>query len=287
MKRIILLVTTLALACGLVLGTAGGAMASTAQSGEGRGLFGTVESANIDDSGTGSVTLGSLKSASAADNGTTVVVTVTAATLYHIPTVTLAPRWQTWAELADDSRDLVEEANRLAVLLTDPASNHIAQRVMVVPAKGICRYQHRLGMVTGIEGDTATVTLRNGQEVSMTMAEGMDLQVGLVVVVATEKSTGEVQLRAVSAYRWEHMVQRFEGYMNGSLNQESFDNATRMLQQAHQRHIDTLQALQARLEERQRRASPRPCSCGTRSASAYSNTAVMGGWPSGARPAAP
>lgn len=252
MKRIILLVTTLALACGLMLGTAGGAMASTTQSGEGRGLFGTVESVDIDDSGAGSVTLSSVRSASAADNGTTMEVAVTATTVYHIPTVTLAPRWQTWAQLTGDSRDLVGEANRVAVLLTDPASNHTAQRVMVVPAKGICRYRHQLGMVTGIDGAAATVTLRNGQEVSMALAEGMDLEAGHVVVVVTEKSTGEVQLRAVSAYRWEHMVQRFEGYMNGSLNQESFDNATQMLQQTHERHMDTLEALQARLQERSR-----------------------------------
>jgi len=251
-KRIILLVTTVALACGLTLGIAGGAMASTSQSGEGRGLFGTVESVAIDEDGAGSVTLSSVKSANASDNGTTLEVKVTAATVYHIPTVTLAPRWQTWPELTDDSRDLVKEANRVAVLLADPASNHIAQRVMVVPAKGICRYRHQLGMVTGIDGTTATVTLRNGQEVSMTMAEGMELGAGQVVVVVTEKSTGEVQLRAVSAYRWEHMVQRFEGYMNGSLNQAGFDNATAMLQKAHERHIAELDALRQRLEERNR-----------------------------------
>lgn len=252
MKRIILLVTTLALACGLVLGSAGGAMASTPSSGEGRGLFGTVESVDIDDSGAGSITLSSVKSANAADNGTTLEVEVTAATVYHIPTVTLAPRWQTWAGLTEDSRDLVREANRLAVLLTDPAGNHVAQKVMLVPARGICRYRHQLGMVTGIDGTTATVTLRNGQEVTMTMAEGLELEAGQVVVVVTERSTGEVQLRAVSAYRWEHMVQRFEGYLNGSLNQEGFDNATAMLQKAHEKHIAELEALKLRLEERHR-----------------------------------
>ncbi len=252
MKRIIFLATTLALACGLMLGTAGGAMASTAQGGEGRGLFGTVESANIDDSGAGSVTLSSVKQAGVGDNLTSLEIEVTATTVYHIPTVTLVPRWQTWAQLTEDSRDLVVEANRVAVLLADPASNHVAQKVMVVPAKGICRYRHQLGMVTGIEGTTATVTLRNGQEVSMTLAEGVQLEAGQVVVVATEKGTGEVQLRAVSAYRWENMVQRFEGYMNGSLNEESFDNATAMLERAHQRHIETLEALQKRLEERKR-----------------------------------
>ena len=97
MKRIILWVTTLALACGLMLGTVGGAMASTAQSGEGRGLFGTVESVDISDDGGG---LDYPQQRQVAEcrrqrhdrgnggHGTTV---------YHIPTVTLVPRWQTWA----------------------------------------------------------------------------------------------------------------------------------------------------------------------------------------------
>jgi len=68
----------------------------------------------------------------------------------------------------------------------------------------------------------------------------------------TEKGTGEVQLRAVHAYRWEQMVQRFEGYLNGSLNQADFDNATAKLQQAHEKHVNTLEALQTRLEDRNR-----------------------------------
>ena len=63
MKRIILVITTLALACGLMLGSIGSVMASTTQSGEGRGLFGTVESVDISDNatGTGVITLSNVK----------------------------------------------------------------------------------------------------------------------------------------------------------------------------------------------------------------------------------
>jgi hypothetical protein len=123
---------------------------------------------------------------------------------------------------------------------------------MIVPAKGLYRYRHQLGTVAKIEGDTATIAKRNGEEITVGLGEGVELEVGQVVVLVTEKSTGEVQLRAVHAYRWEHMVQRFEGYLNGSLNQADFDNATAKLQQAHEKHTNTLEALQTRLEERNR-----------------------------------
>jgi hypothetical protein len=252
MKRIILVITTLALACGLMLGTMGTAMASTTQSGEGRGLFGTVAGVDISDNGTGVITLSNVKPQSAAEDATTVEVAVTSSTLYHIPTVTIVPRWQTWGQLTTESRGLVEDVNRVAILLTDPASDLIAQKVMIIPAKGLHRYHHQLGVVAKVEGDTATIAKRNGEEIAVTLGEGVDLEAGQVVVLVTDKTTGEVQLRAVHAYRWEHMVQRFEGYLNGALNQADFDKATALIQQAHKRHMENLEALQDRLEERHR-----------------------------------
>ena len=252
MKKIVLVLATLALACGLMLGTMGTAMASTTQSGEGRGLFGTVESVDISNDGTGIIALSNVKPLSATENATTVEIAVTGTTVYHIPTVTVAPKWQTWGQLTTESRVLVEDANRVAMLLTDPASNRIAQRVMIVPAKGLYRYRHQLGTVARVEGDTATIVKRNGEELTVTLGEGVELEAGQVVVLVTDKTSGEVQFRAVHAYRWENMVQRFEGYLNGSLNQASFDNATAALQRAHQKHVNTLEALKDRLEERNR-----------------------------------
>ena len=248
MKRIILVITTLALACGLMLGTMGTAMASTTQSGEGRGLFGTVTGVDISDNGTGVITLSKVKP----ENATTVEIAVTGTTVYHIPTVTIVPKWQTWTQLTAESQGLVEDANRVAILLTDPASDRIAQRVMVVPAKGLCRYRHQLGVVAKVEGDTATIVSRKGEEIAVTLGEGVELEAGQVVILVTDKTTGEVQFRAVHAYRWEHMVQRFEGYLNGALNQADFDEATTLMEQAHERHMDNLEALQNRLEERSR-----------------------------------
>jgi hypothetical protein len=252
MKKIILVITTLALACGLMLGTIGMAMASTTQSGEGRGLFGTVEAVDISDNGTGAITLSNVKPLSATENATTAEIAVTDNTVYHIPTVTIAPKWQTWGQLTSESQDLVKDANRVAILLTEPATDLTAQKVMIVPAKGLYRYRHQLGVVAKVEGDTATIAKRNGEEIAVTLGEGVELEAGQVVILVTEKGTGEVQLRAVHAYRWERMVQRFEGYLNGSLNQADFDNATAKLQQAHEKHINTLEALQTRLQERNR-----------------------------------
>ncbi len=82
-----------------MLGTMGTAMASTTQSGEGRGLFGTVEGVDISDDGTGVITLSNVKPLSATENATTVEIAVTGTTVYHIPTVTVAPKWQTWQQL--------------------------------------------------------------------------------------------------------------------------------------------------------------------------------------------
>jgi hypothetical protein len=254
MKRIILVITTLALACGLMLGTMGSAMASTTEGGEGRGLFGTVEGVAIGDNatGTGVITLSNVKPSSTAEGAATVEIAVTDNTVYHIPTVTIAPAWQKWTDLTADSQGLVEGANRVAILLTEPASDGIAQKVMVVPAKGLHRYQHQSGVVARVEGDTATIAKRNGEEIKVTLGEGVELEAGQVVVLVTDKTTGEVQFRAVHAYRWEHMVQRFEGYLNGALNQGDFDKATQVMEQAHERHMDNLEALQKRLQQRNR-----------------------------------
>lgn len=252
MKRIMLIITTLALACGLMLGTTGSAIASTTQAGEGRGLFGTVDSVDINEDGTGVITLSDVKPLSATENATEVEIAVTDNTVYHIPAVTLIPKWQTWQELTAESQGLVEKDSRVAILLTDPAADRIAQKVMVVPAKGQFCYRHQLGVVAKVEGDTASITKRNGEEVTVALGEGVELGVGQVVVLVTNKASGDVQLRAVHAYRWEQMAQRFEGYLNGSLNQADFDKATALMERAHERHVGMLEALQTRLEEHNR-----------------------------------
>ena len=109
MKKILLLCTTLALACGLLLGGLGSALAEETQNHYSRGLFGTVDDVSIDADGNGTIVLSNLKPAS--DNTATLEIEVTADTVYHIPTVTVLATggvWQTWMALADESQSLVE-----------------------------------------------------------------------------------------------------------------------------------------------------------------------------------
>ena len=255
MKKMLLLATTLALACGLLLGGLGSAMAEETQNEYCRGLFGTVDNVSIDEDGNGTIVLSSVKPAS--DNAATVEITVTGETAYHIPTVTVLATggvWQTWTQLQDESQSLVDEANRVAILLTDPAEDLTAQKIMVVPAKNLYRhrYQHRLGVVTDVDGDTATVAKRNGEQFTVGLAEGVEVSEGQFVVLVTDRLSGETQLRAVHAYRFQALMERFEGYLEGSLTKDDFDQATERIQAAHERHVALLEQLKTKLEEQNR-----------------------------------
>jgi len=48
------------------------------------------------------------------------------------------------------------------------------------------------------------------------------------------------------------MIERFEGYMEGSLNQQDFDEATAMLQAAYEKHIAVMNQIKTKLEEQNR-----------------------------------
>ncbi len=252
MKRILLLATTLALACGLMLGSVGSVLAGENQNQEGRGLFGTVDNVTIVD-GTGTITLTNVKPATA-DNAS-VEIQVTENTTYNIPTVTVQPtqRWQTWKQLTPESRKLVQEAKRVAVLLAEPVADRIAVKVMVVPVGGVAyRYRHQLGVVVTVAGDNATIAKRNGEQITVTIGEGVELEEGQFVVIITDKATGEADVRAVEAYRAERLVERFEGYMEGSLNQEDFDAVTARMQAAYEKHVAVLEETKTRLGEHNR-----------------------------------
>ena len=260
MKKILLAATTLALACGLMLGSAGSVLAveggqSQTQNEYCRGLFGTVDNITIAEDGAGTIELTNVKPIDSAADGTA-NVTVTENTTYHIPSVTVYPvgAWQTWDQLTDESKEVVLDANRVAILLTEPATDQIAQKVMIVPAKKLYqhRYQHRLGVVVDVEGDTATVAQRNGEQVTVQIGEGAEVEAGQFVIMVTDRLTNETQLRAVHSYRVERLIERFEGYLEGSLTQEDFDKAAAMMQAAHEKHIAMMEQIQNRLEEQNR-----------------------------------
>ena len=252
MKKVLLLGTALALACGLMLGSIGSVLA-VANSG-GRGLFGTVDNVSISDDGTGTITLTNVKPAATADNATTIEINVTDNTTYHIPSVTFVPtqRWQTWQQLTPESRKLVQEAKRVAVLLAQPVADRVAVKVMVVPVGGIAyRYHHQLGVVVTVAGDNATIAKRNGEQITVTIGDGVDVAVGQFVILVTD-SSGGTQLKAIQAYRVDRIADRFEGYLEGSLTEQDFDHATAQLQQAHDRHMTVLEGIKAKLEGQDR-----------------------------------
>jgi ABC-type cobalamin transport system ATPase subunit len=263
MKKILLVATTLALACGLMLGTGSvlaadeGQNQSQIQNEYCRGLFGTVDEIVLNsDNVPVTIKLTNVKPADSTADGTADVA-VTENTTFHIPSVTTAltgGAWQKWDQLTEESQDVVMDANRVAILLTEPATDQIAQKVMIIPAKKLYqhRYQHRLGVVVDVEGDTATVAQKNGEQITVQLGEGAEVEAGQFVIMVTDRQTNQTQLRAVHSYRLERMIERFEGYMEGSLNQKDFDEATAMLQAAHEKHIAVMEQIQTRLEEQNR-----------------------------------
>jgi hypothetical protein len=256
MKRILLVVVTLALATGLILGTAGSTLAATGTQ-SGRGVFGTVQSLVITDNatGVGTITLTNVKTAAGTDNTTPVDIKVAGSTTYHIPTVTFEPtqRWQTWQQLTPESQKLVREAKRVAILLAEPVADKVATKVMVIPAGYLSyRYHHHLGVVVSVsDNGTATIAEKKGGEITVTLGEGVQLAVGQFVVVVTD-SNGGTHLKAIKACRIDKIVDRFEGYLEGSLTEANFDNVTALIQQTQQKHIAYLQSVQELLQSENR-----------------------------------
>ncbi|MBM4445404.1 MAG: hypothetical protein FJ020_08935 [Chloroflexi bacterium] len=262
MKKILLVATTLALACGLMLGTgsvlaAEGGQQSQIQTEACRGLFGTVDEFVLNsDNVPVTIKLSNVKPVDSTADGSA-GITLTENTTYHIPTVTTGltgGAWQKWDQLTEESQDIVLDADRVAILLTEPATDQTAQKVMIVPAKKLYqhRYQHRLGVVTDVEGDTATVARRNGEQITVQLGEGAEVEVGQFVIMVTDRLTNQTQIRAIHSYRVEKLIERFEGYMEGALTQKDFDEATAELQAAHERHIAIMEQIQTKLEEQNR-----------------------------------
>jgi len=255
MKRILLVVMTLALATGLILGTAGSTLAATSTR-TGRGLFGAVQSIVMTDNatGVGTITLTNVKPATA-DNAS-VKIQTTATTTYNIPTVTVQPtqHWQTWQQLTPASRNIVLGAHRVAILLTESGGS-VAANVMVIPAGYLTyRYHHHLGVVTAVNTDNATIAEKGGKEITITLTEAGQLtaaDVGRLVLVVTD-SSGGTQIKAIKAYRIDRIVDRFEGYLEGSLTEANFDNVTALIQQTQTKHIDYLKSVQEFLQSENR-----------------------------------
>ena len=250
-QRILLVVATLVLACGLMLGTMGVALAD--ESAECRGLFATVDGVTIDENGFGTIDLVNVKCVEGVD---TLTLITDNDTLYHIPT--LAP-WQSWADLSADlaaSDDFdrtqpVVAGDRIAVSLVEPftsSEDAVASKVMVIiPGKKM--YRHQLGVVAKVEGDTATIIDKDGEQVMVTLRNGLDVEPGQFVVMVTNRFSNEVHFRAVQAHQVGQLMERFQRYMNQASNQDDLDEANGLLEQAHERHMNVLEGMQNRLQD--------------------------------------
>ncbi len=253
-QRIALAGSGLALACGLTLGTMGTAMAS--EPAECRGVFATVADVTVDQNGVGTIGLVDVKGGEHVD---TLTLIADNGTMYHIPT--LSP-WQSWSDLSADLASSdgfdrtqpVVAGDRIAVSLDEPlrpGEEAVASRVMtVIPQRHA--HRHMLGVVARVEGDTATIVDRNGEEVAMTLRTGLEVEPGKYVIMVANCEGNEVQLRAVEAHRVGDMIERLKGFMNQASNQGDLDRASGLLEQAHERHMNVLQGIQSKLQDRNR-----------------------------------
>jgi hypothetical protein len=181
-------------------------------------------------------------------------IQVTENTTYHIPAVNFQPtqHWQTWQQLTSESKSLILGAHRVAILLTEPAG-HIAAKVMVIPAGYLAyRYHHYLGVVVAVSDNGAAIIVeKNGEQVTVTMGEGVQVDVGQLVLMVTD-SSGATEPKAIMAYRIDNMADRFEDYLEDSLTEADFDNVTNLIQQTHDKYVAYLQSLKSLLEVQNR-----------------------------------
>jgi hypothetical protein len=234
MSKILLVITTVLLAAGLVLGTAG---IASADEGEGsRGVFGKVDSVEIDADGIGTINL--------VDGDP---IDLNADTTYHIPT--FVPPWQTWAELAEteDGQLYVEGATRVAVLLAEPAADRIALKVMVIPDEPV--RSHMVGVVVTVEGDTVTLVNKAGKEITITLPEGVEVVEGEFVTLVGKRFAGEARLRAMAAHTINQLTNRLQNHMEAAQGQDDFDHVGAVLERAQERHAEVLDGIKNRLEE--------------------------------------
>ena len=247
MSRILLLITSLVLTCGLMLGMTGTVFAAESTSGNGRGVFAAVANVSIDDDGSGVIAFESVDP-----------VTVYTNTTYHVPAgmysnVTDAddymPRWQTWSELTDEGKLLVKGAERVAILLEEPAADRIAAKVMVTPRHS--RHCHRVGVVVTVDGDTVTIVNKAGKEMTFTLPEGVEVTPGEFVTMVANQFANQTRLKVMAAHTVQQLAQRLRTQMESAQGQADFDRASALLERVQERHMDVLEGIQDRLEQQQ------------------------------------
>lgn len=219
---------------GLVLGGTGLVAAEEDTGSDPRGIFGVVTNVTVDDDGNGVISLDGKDP-----------VNVDAATLFHVPG--FVPPWQAWTNMTDAGKIHVKGAQRVAILLTPEVGDRLAQKVMVIKSQYRAR-GHVIGVVTAIDGDTVTIVNKKGEEVTMTLPDGIELEVGDYVTLVAF-GTSDAARTCVRAHKMEQLINRFEHELQYMKKQADFDRVNALLEKARERHMEVLEGIRDRWQE--------------------------------------
>ncbi|MBA7700969.1 hypothetical protein ES703_109695 [subsurface metagenome] len=213
-----------------------------------RGSFGITDNVSIGAEGEGSFTLET--------KWGTIEVFVTDNTTYHIPTY--VPPWQTWEELGEL---VLEGGDRVAILFTEPAADHIAQRIMVLPHSPL--NNHTAGIIIEVTNNTITIENNEGNIFTFDLPEDFpEAKVGELVTVISKRLRGIMNPVAKASVNVERISERLNRQMEniarrvakGEIDEEGgnkdIEHLRGLLEANYERHCTVLERVSTRFEAR-------------------------------------
>jgi ribosomal protein L21E len=152
------------------------------------------------------------------------------------------------ATLAD-----VSLGDRVAILAAKGDTTLLAKRVLVIPAKPV--HQQVSGTVTNINGDTVTITMKDGSVITTQLPASLlaNVKVGDVITVTLVQTPGTDKVVANGLFRSSDLQQRLGGFLDKVKNRKNttasdevkksqdLDRLGKLLQVDMQREQDILQ----------------------------------------------
>ncbi len=237
----------LTLAVALLAGSVSSVFAQEAEASP-RGAFGTTSTVSIGDDGEGSFQLETKRGP--------IEVTVTSDTKYHLPT--LVPPWQTRAELGEPA---LEDGNRVAILLTVPAADHVAQQVMILPQRPV--NDHTAGVIIEVTDNTITLEDKDGNTFTFTLPEGFpESKVGDLVTVISKRLRGIMNPVARASVGVEKIQERLNrqiekialrvagGEVDEATGSKDIERLKELLKANYERHHAVLERISEKFEAR-------------------------------------
>ncbi|MDY6835634.1 MAG: hypothetical protein SVY53_12620 [Chloroflexota bacterium] len=235
MIRILLAIGTLPLiALAMLVGT-GTALAEDNESGLlSRGIFGSLESLDIDDEGTGSLELESGE-----------IVAVNEVTAYHLPTFILP--WQMWSELSEEAKSYLQPEARIAVLMDE--DKEAALKVMLIPRAHV-RAHHR-GVITEVNGNAVTLMNREGNQYTYTFQKGLPygIEQGELVTLVTSDVGTEQRRLAVAGCDSQLLSLQLRHRLESTENQELRERLLDTINEDYQKRLRILEQMRTRAQE--------------------------------------